>query len=114
SLAMSDPKPAVADPASELPALAEAYPTRFDGERPRPLKLRIHKNLLATGCGAAGVEPAQIKRALGRYCNRPRYRKALREAPDVRMPDPKASEAPIPAPPYPKLSLKERGTTGAG
>ena len=87
---MTDPNPVAADPgpaaapdlapasAPELPPLAEAYPACFDWERPRPLKLGIHKDLLAAGFGGAGVKPAEIKRALGRYCNRPRYRKTLR------------------------------------
>ncbi len=77
------PDPAAApDPAPALPALAEAYPACFDWERPRPLKLGIHKDLLAAGFGGAGVKPAEIKRALGRYCNRARYRKTLRAGAD--------------------------------
>ncbi len=85
---MTDPNPAAVDPvaagpdptaapdpAPALPPLAEAYPACFDWERPRPLKLGIHKDLLAAGFGGAGVKPAEIRRALGRYCNRPRYRK---------------------------------------
>ncbi len=88
---MTDPNPVAADPvaagpdptatpdpAPALPPLAEVYPACFDWERPRPLKLGIHKDLLAAGFGGAGVKPAEIRRALGRYCNRPRYRKTLR------------------------------------
>ena len=97
TLAMTDPNPVAADPvaagpgptaapdpapAPELPPLAEAYPACFDWERPRPLKLGIHKDLLAAGFGGAGVKPAEIKRALGRYCNRARYRKTLRAGAD--------------------------------
>ncbi len=98
TLAMTDPNPVAVDPvavdpvaagpgptaapdpapAPELPPLAEVYPACFDWERPRPLKLGIHKDLLAAGFGGAGVKPAEIKRALGRYCHRPRYRKTLR------------------------------------
>ncbi len=78
---MSDPSPAVTDPrraptpasVPTLPALIETYPACFDGENPRPLKLGIHRDLMA-----AGFEKAAVKRALARYCNRPRYRKALR------------------------------------
>ena len=59
-------------PATVLPALIEAYPACFDWEQPRPLKIGIHQDLVA-----AGFEKAAIKRALGRYCNRPLYRRAL-------------------------------------
>ena len=78
---MTDPSPAatppirVSTPTSvlTLPALAKTYPACFDGENPRPLKLGIHRDLMA-----AGFEKAAVKRTLARYCNRPRYRKALR------------------------------------
>ena len=74
---MADPSLAVADPAPasapNILALAETYPACFDGENPRPLKLGIHRDLMA-----AGFEKAAVKRTLARYCNRPRYRKALR------------------------------------
>ena len=73
---MTDPSLAGADPAPasapNILALAETYPACFDGENPRPLKLGIHRDLMA-----AGFEKAAVKRALARYCNRPRYRKAL-------------------------------------
>ena len=75
---MSAPHPVATDPAlpapaSALPLLVETYPACFDGENPRPLKLGIHHDLMA-----AGFEKAAVKRALACYCNRPRYRKALR------------------------------------
>ncbi|MEZ5601479.1 MAG: ProQ/FinO family protein [Candidatus Competibacteraceae bacterium] len=74
---MADPNLAVADPApASAPnslALAETYPACFNSENPRPLKLGIHRDLMA-----AGFEKAAVKRTLARYCNRPRYRKALR------------------------------------
>ena len=82
---MNDPHPVVAEPApapapaTVLPALIEAYPACFDWEQPRPLKIGIHQDLVA-----AGFEKAAIKRALGRYCNRPLYRRAL-QAGAVRM-----------------------------
>jgi hypothetical protein len=83
---MPDPNPIAAEPSTapmpEPLALAALYPACFDWERPRPLKLGIHKDLLAVGFGEAKVEPAQIKRALGRYCHRPRYWKALRAGAD--------------------------------
>ena len=80
---MTDPNPVVAEPppapATVLPALIEAYPACFDWEQPRPLKIGIHQDL-----AAAGFEKAAIKRALGRYCNRPLYQGAL-QAGAVRM-----------------------------
>ena len=76
----SAPHPVAAEPARPAPApasalvlLVETYPACFDGENPRPLKLGIHHDLMATG-----FEKAAVKRALACYCNRPRYRKALR------------------------------------
>ena len=77
---MTDPNPVVTPPirvstptsVPTLPALAETYPACFNSENPRPLKLGIHRDLMA-----AGFEKAAVKRALARYCNRPRYRKAL-------------------------------------
>ena len=76
----SAPHPVAAEPARPAPApasalalLVETYPACFDGENPRPLKLGIHHDLMA-----AGFEKAAVKRALACYCNRPRYRKALR------------------------------------
>jgi hypothetical protein len=75
---MSDPNPVVVDPAPDpMPApalrLAEAYPACFDWEHPRPLKIDIHQDLMA-----AGHDRIAVKRALGRYCQADRYRKALR------------------------------------
>ncbi|MCB1823529.1 MAG: ProQ/FinO family protein [Candidatus Competibacteraceae bacterium] len=74
----SNPYPVATDPAlpapmSVLPLLAEIDPAGFEGENPRPLKLGIHQDLMA-----AGFEKAAVKRALACYCNRPRYRTALR------------------------------------
>jgi len=74
----SNPHPVATDPAlpapmSVLPLLAEIDPAGFEGENPRPLKLGIHQDLMV-----AGFEKAAVKRALACYCNRPRYRKALR------------------------------------
>ena len=70
SLAVADPAPASAP---KILVLAETYPACFDGENPDRLKLGIHHDLMA-----AGFEKAAVKRTLARYCNRPRYRKALR------------------------------------
>ena len=78
NLIVADPDPTVMTPVTVLPALMAAYPAGFDWEQPRPLKIGIHKDLLAAGFGGAGVKPAEIHRALVRYCHRPLYRKALR------------------------------------
>ncbi|MEI2804520.1 MAG: ProQ/FINO family protein [Albidovulum sp.] len=89
---MTDPNPAAVDPvaagpgptaapdpAPALPVLAEAYPACFDWERPRPLKLNIHRDLMA-----AGHDRIAVKRALGRYCKADRYRRALQtDAPRI-------------------------------
>ena len=73
---MPDPRPVVAEPppapATVLPALIEAYPACFDWEQPRPLKIGIHQDLVA-----AGHDRIAVRRALGRYCQADRYRKAL-------------------------------------
>jgi hypothetical protein len=73
----TEPVPVPA-PVTALPALMATYPAGFDWEQPRPLKIGIHKDLLAAGFGGAGIQPAEIHRALVRYCHRPLYRKALR------------------------------------
>ena len=84
---MPDPTPVVdAEPASApapasatvLPALIEAYPACFDWEHPRPLKIGLHRDLLAAGLGEARVKGADLQRALVRYCHRPLYRWTLR------------------------------------
>jgi hypothetical protein len=71
---MSDPNPTLATPPAlpERLSLAELYPLCFDWKKPRPLKLRIHRDL------AAGHNLKQVRRALGAYCCRPNYQKALR------------------------------------
>ncbi|WP_172452750.1 ProQ/FINO family protein [Chromatium okenii] len=48
--------------------LIALYPACFDLARPRPLKLRIHLDLLA-----AGHHPVDIKWVLGSYCKRKNY-----------------------------------------
>ena len=74
---MNDPNPVVVDPAPDpLPApalrLAEAYPACFDWENPRPLKINIHRDWMT-----AGHDRIAVQRALGRYGQADRYRKAL-------------------------------------
>ena len=53
--------------------LAARYPDCFDWRQPRPLKIGIREDLLADG----HPRPA-IRRALGAYCSRVKYLKALR------------------------------------
>jgi hypothetical protein len=72
---MSDPNPAVADPAPAPPSLAEVYPTCFDWERPRPLKIGIHLDLRARH---PDVPHLALRKALAVYCNRARHLKSLK------------------------------------
>ena len=82
---MNDPNPAVVDaepapaPAPAPLLLAERYPACFDWEHPRPLKIDIHQDLMA-----AGHDRIAVRRALGRYCQADRYRRALQtDAPRI-------------------------------
>ena len=61
--------PDASTPPLDLPAL---YPACFDRANPRPLKRRIHKDLMA-----AGYLHKEAKRALARYCTCRAYLKAL-------------------------------------
>ena len=65
----AEPTPA---PAPQPLALAELFPACFDWEHPKPLKIDIHRDLMAVG-----HDRIAVKRALGRYCKVDRYRKAL-------------------------------------
>ena len=66
-------------PPAEQLILEERFPDCFNRENPRPLKLGIHRDLLLAE-GVAGLfNLTAIRRALGRYCARPRYRKSLKE-----------------------------------
>jgi len=73
------PPVATTQPVSIILLLAERFPACFNWENPQPLKIGIHKDLAAAGFLEAGVNSVNLKRALGRYCNRPRYRRTLRE-----------------------------------
>lgn len=68
-----NPSPESSTPPLERLPLAELYPACFDWKKPRPLKLGIHRDLIA-----AGYEPKRVRRALGAYCSRPSYQKAMR------------------------------------
>jgi len=81
NLAATEPGPTAA-PAPELSPLAEAYPACFDWERPRPLKIGVYRDLLAAGFADGAAPVAALKRALARYCHRPRYWNALRAGAD--------------------------------
>lgn len=74
-LSMSDPNPPSPTPVAvpERLLLAELYPLCFNWEKPQPLKLRIHWDLVA-----AGYNLKAVRRALGAYCRRPSYQRALR------------------------------------
>lgn len=64
------PAPQTPPPRLDLPAL---YPACFDWTAPRPLKLGIHRDLIAAG------HPSRVVRAaLGVYCSRRAYLKTLR------------------------------------
>ncbi len=56
-------------PPLDLPTL---YPACFDRSQPRPLKLGIHKDLIA-----AGHPLKDVRRMLWRYCSRRAYLKAM-------------------------------------
>ena len=77
---MSDLNPVVVDPPPDPPPvpaperlpLADLFPLCFNWERPQPLKINIHRDLMA-----AGHDREAVRRALGRYCKADRYRKTL-------------------------------------
>lgn len=72
------PPPGAADandanpPPLTIAILLERFPACFNFERPRPLKIGIHKDLAALGYPIKAV-----RIALSRYCTRPSYRRAL-------------------------------------
>ena len=55
--------------------LAARYPACFNWQQPHPLKVGIREDLVAEG-----HPPKAIRRALGAYCSRVKYLKALRAA----------------------------------
>lgn len=54
--------------------LVATYPTTFSQDTPSPLKIGIHLDLLARH---PDIDPATLKRALKRYCERRAYQLAL-------------------------------------
>jgi hypothetical protein len=111
---MNDPNPVVVDPAPDpLPApalrLAEAYPACFDWEHPRPLKINIHQDLMA-----AGHDRIAVKRALGRYCQTDRYRRALQtDAPRIDLQGQPAGAVTEREAAYARSLVEARATTRA-
>ena len=104
---MSDPNPVVVDPTPDLPPvpaperllLAESFPLCFNWERPQPLKIDIHKDLVAGGPRPGGrparagpllqSRPVPENAASGRAPDRParptrwgRHRTRSRARPD--------------------------------
>ena len=77
---MSDPNLVVVDPTPDPPSvpaperllLAESFPFCFNWEQPQPLKINIHRDWMT-----AGHDRIAVQRALGRYGQADRYRKAL-------------------------------------
>jgi hypothetical protein len=59
--------------------LAKQFSYCFSLEKPQPLKLGIHRDLAVSNVEPTVLTALEIKRALTRYCGRPRYWKSLRE-----------------------------------
>ena len=79
---MTDPTPApnaVSTPPADLAPLFERFPACFDWADPKPLKIGISDDLLASGALGAGVGVKALRRMLSGYCARPRYLKTLLE-----------------------------------
>lgn len=62
--------------------LRETYPALFAAEQPPPLKIGVHLDLLARN---PDIDPATLRRALKRYCERRRYQLALAREGAVRL-----------------------------
>lgn len=62
--------------------LVATYPATFNLDAPSPLKIGIHLDLLARH---PDLDPATLRRALKRYCGRPRYQLALASEGAVRL-----------------------------
>jgi sRNA-binding protein len=81
-----------------LDLLAERWPKMFSlyEARRRPLKVGIHRDILAALHGG-GITPDELKRALSHYCRNPGYcaaaKKAAEEAEEIARRDPRLSLA---------------------
>ncbi len=60
-------------PPHERFPLEELYPACFDWRKPKPLKIGIHRDIIADG-----HDRKRVRKALGAYCSRPSYRKAMK------------------------------------
>ncbi len=71
----SNPSPSSAPPkpAPERFPLEELFPACFDWQQPRPVKVGIHRDLIA-----AGHDRQAVRRAMAAYTHTRRYQKALR------------------------------------
>ena len=73
---MSDPNPSPSSappkPAPERFPLEELFPACFDWQQPKPVKIGIHRDLIA-----AGHDRQAVRRALSAYVHTRRYQKAL-------------------------------------
>jgi|GEM_PF-3759880 len=54
------------------------FPADFDWKNPRPLKAGLHHGLIALGFPSEDAKPSEVRRVLACYCNRRRYRQAVR------------------------------------
>jgi sRNA-binding protein len=73
---MTEPTPTSTPVPNEVLLLVERFPACFNLKQRRPLKIGISKDVLAFKDEFKGID---LKRVIGRYCNHPRYRKALKE-----------------------------------
>lgn len=72
---MTDPTPspnAAPAPPADLAPLLERFPDCFDWADPKPLKVGIIEDLLASGGLGEGVGIKELRRMLAGYCSRPR------------------------------------------
>lgn len=74
----SSPNAASAPPA-DLAPLLERFPDCFDWADPKPLKIGIIEDVLASQALGEGVGMKALRQMLAGYCSRPRYLKTLRE-----------------------------------
>lgn len=66
-------------PPADLAPLFERFPACFDWADPKPLKIGINGDLLASGALGEGCDAKALRRMLTRYCARRRYWRALKE-----------------------------------